>query len=257
MKDDFSQRTSSKVKRNIEKNLERFMPLIHNLQNKSASEDDTKIVINDILSDVLGYDKCNELKTEFREKNNRLDYVVQLVDGPNKRKKNKMDFIIEAKSPSNGLKQDHVNQTLSYALNMGLRYFIVTNAVHWKLFYVKKQGKTPLAELIYDVNFSISNKASDFASDFYNFSRFAYASNEWSKIKEMSSVATVENIATAFLQDRVINAISKELRLVFATDVDKNFIKDTIENDILKPGTINKKLSLKMKGYKKSLKIAS
>lgn len=48
---------------------------------KTSTEEDARIIINDILGDVLGYDKYNDLKTEFKDKNNRLDYVVKLSEG--------------------------------------------------------------------------------------------------------------------------------------------------------------------------------
>ena len=80
----------SKQRKTIQNELKRFVPLIHNLRAKGkTSEEDARILLNDILSYALGYDKYNELKTEMREKNERLDYVVKLSEGPNSRKQNK------------------------------------------------------------------------------------------------------------------------------------------------------------------------
>jgi len=108
----------SKIKKNIASELKRYTPIVQNLKNKgnSTSEDDSRIVLNDILSDVLGYDKYNELRTEQREKAGRLDYVVKLTDGPFANKKDKIDFIVEAKAIHQELQNKYVDQTLTYCL---------------------------------------------------------------------------------------------------------------------------------------------
>ena len=49
----------AKHKKSIEAELKRFLNVIHNLaaKGKASSEDDARIVLNDILSYVLGFDK--------------------------------------------------------------------------------------------------------------------------------------------------------------------------------------------------------
>jgi len=59
----------SRSKKAIASSLKQYLPLIHNLKAKGkTSEEDVRILLNDVLSEVLGYDKYNELCTEFREK---------------------------------------------------------------------------------------------------------------------------------------------------------------------------------------------
>lgn len=55
-----------KAKKAISAELKRFTPIIQNLKAKgtSTSEDDSRIILNDMLNDILGYDKYNELRTE-------------------------------------------------------------------------------------------------------------------------------------------------------------------------------------------------
>ena len=83
-----------KYKKAIDQELKKFLPLIGNLQakGKKSTEEDARILLNDILSYALGYDKYNELKTEMRERNDRIDYVVKLSEGTNSKKSNKDDF---------------------------------------------------------------------------------------------------------------------------------------------------------------------
>jgi len=90
----------AKYKKQIVQELKTFVPLINALisRSKSSSEEDARILLNDMLHSVLGYNKLNELKTEMRDKSNRFDYGVKLTDSPIKGKADKLDFIIEAKA---------------------------------------------------------------------------------------------------------------------------------------------------------------
>ena len=71
-----------KYKKQIVQELKTFVPLINSLMSrgKASSEEDARILLNDVLHTVLGYNKFNELKTEMRDKNNRFDYGVKLSD---------------------------------------------------------------------------------------------------------------------------------------------------------------------------------
>ncbi len=139
-------------KRSISQELKKFVPLVNSLQarGKAATEEDTRILLNDIFHYVLGYDKYHELKTELREKGGRIDYVVKLSDGPLKNKSDRFDFVVEAKASSVDLGQAVIDQTLKYCLTTNTDYFIVTNSVKWQLHKVKS-GKNAAATLVHEV----------------------------------------------------------------------------------------------------------
>ena len=56
-----------KYKRSISQELKNFVPLINSLQakGKSSTEEDARIILNDIFHNVLGYDKYNEVTKEY------------------------------------------------------------------------------------------------------------------------------------------------------------------------------------------------
>ena len=134
-------KTPSRMKKVLSSEIKKFKPLVQNLisRGKESSEDDARILINDILSDMLGFDKYNELRTEHREKNGRLDYVIKCTEGPNANKESSFDFVIEAKACHINLNDNHINQTLAYCLTMDIRFFVLTNVAEWKLYFVNKR----------------------------------------------------------------------------------------------------------------------
>ena len=112
-----------------------FLPIFKNLKARgtTTSEDDARIILNDVLHDALGFDKYSELRTEQREKAGRLDYIVKLTDGRNANKKDKFDFVIEAKAIHQTISKTHVDQTLTYCLTTNTPFFVLTNVMQWQL----------------------------------------------------------------------------------------------------------------------------
>lgn len=246
----------AKLKKTISQELKKFLPLINNLhaKGKQSSEDDARILLNDILSDVLGFDKYNELRTEMREKNNRFDYVVKLNDGPYSKKKDRFDFVIEAKAAHIHLKEDHVNQTLSYCLAKGMDYFFLTNAVKWQLYAVKHSKKCPSARLLHEVDFSVSNSSDSLAEEFYLFSKASYLNGDWKQVVQHARATKIEDVVAVLLSDKIVRSVTKELIAISGVKVNSDVVKDIIENQIVKSEVdhINNKLLKKINAPKPS-----
>lgn len=240
----------AKYKKSIADELKKFIPLVHSLQSrgKTSSEDDARILLNDILSYVLGYDKYNELRTEFKEKNGRLDYIVKLMDGPNKSKKDKFDFVIEAKAIHVELSQHHIDQTMSYCLANGIDYFFLTNALTWRLYKVKRSKSKPDAILLHEVNFGTSNSFESLAEEFYLFSKASYLNDDWAKVDKIVGATKVDDVVAVLLSDKVIKLIARELSEISHIKVSDETVKDIVENQIVKSevSAFNKKLLSKI-----------
>ena len=239
-----------KHKKAISQEFKTFLPLISSLisKGKLSTEEDARILLNDMLHSILGYNKFNELKTEIRDKNGRMDYVVKLTDGPNKNKPDRYDFVIEAKACSVELNQSVIDQTLTYCLTSGLDYFIITNAQKWQLFRVKRQGKVPTANLIHEVSLSSTTNIDMLAEEFYLFSKAAYVNGDWKRVSEVKAATKVEDVVAVLLCDKTLKLIARELTSEHEVKVDEESIKDILESTILKQwaGDYNKRLLKKL-----------
>lgn len=239
-----------KYKKQIVQELKTFVPLINSLmaRGKSTSEEDARILLNDVLHSVLGYNKFSELKTEMRDKNNRFDYGVKLIDGPFKNKAEKLDFIIEAKACYVELNQAVIDQTLPYCISTGVDYFFLTNAVKWQMFKVVRQGKIPVAIKIHEVIFSATTNYEELAEEFYLFSKWSYLNNDWKHVAEVTKATKVEDVVAVMLSDRIVGAIAKELSNEHEVRVDEESVHEILEKTILKSwsGEYNKKLFKKL-----------
>jgi len=239
-----------KYKRSISQELKNFVPLINSLQakGKSSTEEDARIILNDIFHNVLGYDKYNELKTEMRDKNNRIDYAIKLSEGPNKNKTDKLDFVVEAKASHVELNQHAIDQTLTYCLTIGVDYFIITNAVKWQLYRLSKLGKKPTAYIIHEVNLGLSNDFDALAEEFYLFSKASYLNDDWKNVSQVKKATKIEDVVTVILSDKILKSITKELSHYHEIKISEETIRDIIENQIIRSevSEVNKRLLKKL-----------
>lgn len=91
-------------------------------------ESGTRIMVNALLTEVLGYKELEDIKTEYAIKGGYADYVIQL-----KRKKH---FIVEVKAIQLDILERHLRQSVNYAANEGIDWVLLTNGRQVELYRV-------------------------------------------------------------------------------------------------------------------------
>ena len=91
-------------------------------------ESSTRIIVNHLLSDVLGFKELTDIKTEVPIAGGYIDYLVQ-VNGKNV-------FVVEVKAISAHLAARHLRQAVYYAVMVGAEWIILTNARNVELYRV-------------------------------------------------------------------------------------------------------------------------
>jgi len=90
-----------------------------NSQLTELDESGTRLMINSFLSDVLGYQPIEEIKTEYMIKGTYADYVIQT--------QGIRHFLVEVKALSLQLSEKHLRQTINYGANEGIEWALLTN----------------------------------------------------------------------------------------------------------------------------------
>ncbi len=111
-------------------------------------ESATRIMVNSLLTEVLGFTELEDVKTEFRIRGEYADYVIQLA-----RKKH---FIVEVKSIQLDLSEKHLRQSVNYAANEGIDWILLTNGKQIELYRVLFE-KPISSRKIFDLNISDKN----------------------------------------------------------------------------------------------------
>lgn len=119
--------TENQIK-NLSEKLRRYKKRFLKKQHEDLDESATRLMINNLLTDVLGYTELEEIKTEYRIRGEYADYVIQLA-----RKKH---FVVEVKSIQLDLTEKHLRQSINYAANEGIDWIILTNGKQIQLYKV-------------------------------------------------------------------------------------------------------------------------
>ncbi len=98
-------------------------------------ESATRIMVNSLLTEVLGYTELEEIKTEYQIRGEYADYVIQLA-----RKKH---FVVEVKAVQLDLSEKHLRQSIAYAANEGIDWIILTNG--WQVEVYRMIFAKPIA----------------------------------------------------------------------------------------------------------------
>lgn len=89
------------------KGVKKFTPILQKARTAYISESDTVTIITDMLCEVFGYDKYENITSEFAIKKTFYDLAIKLEDT--------VTLLIECKAAGIDLKDDHIRQATGYA----------------------------------------------------------------------------------------------------------------------------------------------
>ncbi|HYN82233.1 MAG TPA: hypothetical protein VES88_12075 [Gemmatimonadaceae bacterium] len=88
------------------------------------NESDTSVIVKDMLSDILGYDKYEDITTEVAIRSTFCDLAVKV--------RGRLQYLIEVKSVGTDLKDNHLRQAIEYGSREGVEWVILTNGAAWQ-----------------------------------------------------------------------------------------------------------------------------
>src|ERR1700748_646343 len=141
----------SRVSDRLASGLKHFQPILASAKSRDVNESDTSMIVTDMLAEIFGYDKYNEVTRELTIRGTHCDLATR-IDG-------KYQMLIEVKAIGLELKDAHVKQAVDYAANQGVEWVALTNGALWRVFRVIF-GKPIDIELVLDFDFlALSHKA--------------------------------------------------------------------------------------------------
>jgi len=202
--------------------IKKFKPIIKKASLRELNESDTSTIVNDFIGESLGYDKYNDITTEYKIKSNFCDYGIKI--------KGKLKFLIEVKKIGLKLNKKHIEQILTYSANEGCSWIVLTNLKEWEIYKVTNKKKLE-EKLIFRFNF-----LTDCDSDIYMKMKYLHIDNI--QAKELEKVyKNIKNLKRKYLQDiilsnAVINHLQKKLeennKVILSKEVIINELKENI-----------------------------
>jgi hypothetical protein len=197
----------------IKTELEKFKPNIDSAVLGKYNESDTRMVIDKIFIDALGY-KIDEVKTEQRIQGRKADYILS-VDGVD-------HIVVEAKKAGMQLREKQIFQATSYGAYSGIKWALLTNLIDWQLYYVNS-GDMIEPELVFSI--TLDTIAKEDLEHLFSISRFGLTRKGLlTKTLERNRTLSQSNIISVILTDDVISKIR--------TTVNKNSSYKTSNDEI-------------------------
>lgn len=217
---------SQKVATRISTELKRYQSILQKAQQRDISESDTVVIIGDMLSDVLGYDKYQHVTTEFAIRGTYVDLAV--------RTDNQIRFLIEAKAIGIELSDSHIKQAIDYAANQGIDWVVLSNGAHWRIY--KVQFSKPIDKvLLCDINVLTANPRSEEVVECLGcLSREGFSKSSMSDLLQQRQVTSKFTLAAVLLTDSVIEHLRRDIRRLSGIRIEPDYLKDTLRNEIIK-----------------------
>jgi hypothetical protein len=193
---------------------------------QDLDESGTRIMVNHILTDLLGYKSLEEIKTEYMIKGTYADYVVQ-IDGAR-------HFLVEVKALSLALSNKHLRQAIEYAANEGVEWVVLTNGRILQLY--KVIFAQPIdSKLVFEINLSTVETVKACLECLQYLHRDAIAKKGLNQLWNNFIATEKTTIASILLSKRGISFLSKQIRSKFKSRFEEKVIIEAVRRMISEP----------------------
>ena len=169
----------------------------------SLDESATRIMTNYFLTEILGYQELEEIKTEYRIRGEYADYVIQL-----KRKKH---FVVEVKSIEIDINDKHLRQSLSYAANEGIDWILLLNGREIQLYRVNF-GKPVSTTLIFKINLMDKDDFKAAPTSLWYLTKLAVERNELESLWKRTNALNPVNFARLLYSEEIVKRLRNDLK---------------------------------------------
>lgn len=220
----------AKTKTRITAGIKKYAPILTKAQAADINESDTVTIITDMLSEIFGYAKYDEITSEYAIKKTFCDLAIKLDGTPR--------ILIEVKSAGLNLREQHIRQAVDYGSNSGIDWVILTNGVFWKVYSIV-YSKPVMAELLYEFDFtSLSAKKASDLEFIYILTKEAMnksSKNALADYQKQKQVLNRFTIGQILLSDALLDAVRRNIKKVSPdAKITNDEIKEILVNEVIK-----------------------
>jgi hypothetical protein len=216
----------AKVVSRVTARLKTYQGILAQAMKKDSSEGDTVVIVTDMIADILGYDKYQNLSSEHAIRGTHVDLMVSADNKPR--------FLVEVKAVGTELKGAHIKQVVDYAANKGVDWVVLTNGIVWRVY--KVVFSKPIDKiLVCELNALEANcKGPEAIECFGNLSLEAFSKDrlsDWSHEKQITSKFA---IAALLISEPVLNSLRLQIRRLSQVNVDTDMLRSILTDDVIK-----------------------
>jgi hypothetical protein len=206
--------------------IRRFAKPLADLIARDANEGDTRLLVTDFLCEGLGYDKYEDLTTEYQVRGEFADYGVRIAK--------QLVAFIEVKRCTTKLSPRHLRQVEMYAVNEGVEWMILTNGQVWQVWHLTA-GLPVVLDIALEVDVLGDDSLPQKTDVLFYLSKEAFKrhliDDQW-RIKAATSANSLGGVITS---DTIIDQIRKELRRQTGHNVEPDELRELLKASVLRP----------------------
>lgn len=223
---------TSKVASRISSELKRYQSILAAAKQRDIGESDTVVIIQDMLSDVLGYDKYQHVTTEHAIKGTYVDLAVK-VD-------NEIRFLIEAKAIGLDLKEAHVKQAIDYGANQGIEWVVLTNGHVWRVYRIHFGQPIDKSMVIEIDTLSVKATSPEVIDCFGSLSKEGFSKGSMDELATTKQLTNKFTVAAVLMSEELVDELRKELRrLSPGLSVDNEYLTNLLGMEVIKRDLID------------------
>ncbi|MQA96888.1 MAG: hypothetical protein GEV11_20415 [Streptosporangiales bacterium] len=209
--------------------VRRFAKPLGDLLARDANEGDTRLLVTDFLCDGLGFDKYEDLTTEYQVKGEFADYGIRIDK--------QLIAFIEVKRCTQKLGAKHLRQVQSYAVNEGVEWMILTNGQVWQVYHLTG-GLPVVVDLALEVDLLQGTPAQRADALFY-LSKEALKRRLLDDLWKVKAATSPKSISGVLLSGPVLDALRKELRRQTGFNGDVSELARIVRDEVIRPEAVD------------------
>jgi predicted type IV restriction endonuclease len=205
--------------------VRRSMKPLADLIARDANEGDTRLLVTDFLCEGLGYDKYEDLTTEYQVKGEFADYGVRIAK--------QLVAFIEVKRCTTKLSARHLRQVEMYAVNEGVEWMMLTNGQVWQVWHLTA-GLPVVLDLALEVDLLGEGTLGHKADGLFAISKEAFKRHVIDDLWKVKAATSAKTLASVILSDAVVEQIRKELRRQTGHQIDNKELRELILSSVVR-----------------------
>ncbi|WP_433497305.1 hypothetical protein ACQP1K_20415 [Sphaerimonospora sp. CA-214678] len=206
--------------------IRRYSKPLADLIARDANEGDTRLLVTDFLCDGLGYDKYEELTTEYQVKGEFADYGIRI--------EKQLAAFIEVKRCTQKLGEKHLRQVQMYAVNEGVEWMILTNAQVWQVYHLTG-GLPAVVDLAFEVDLLSDDSLAAKSGTFFYLTKEAFRRRLIDDLWKARAATSPKALAQVVTSETVLEAIRKEVRRQTSHNADVKDLARILRSEVLRP----------------------
>ncbi|WP_283139282.1 type I restriction enzyme HsdR N-terminal domain-containing protein [Rhizohabitans arisaemae] len=205
--------------------VRRFAKPLAELVARDANEGDTRLLITDFLCEGLGYDKYEDLTTEYQVKGEFADYGIRIDK--------QLVAFIEVKRCSQKLNAKHLRQVQMYAVNEGVEWMVLSNGQVWQAYHMTP-GLPVTIDLTLEVDLLDDSGAAAKVDALFYLTKEAFKRRLIDDLWKARAATSPKSLAQVLLSETVVDAIRKELRRQTSYNAEASEIHRILRDEMLR-----------------------